>query len=129
MAKAYLHPIGSPLAEGTDEATYRANRERMEALNRRLRERRERSAAAGARPTSSACTPREAHHLGADRTPQGPRHARLSHQHLRQLRDTFGDPPRTSPAAGVITAVVRVEDRLAVVIANDNTVASAPGGR
>ena len=37
---------------------------------------------------------------------------------------TFGDPPRTSPAAGVITAVVRVHGRLAVVIANDNTVAS-----
>jgi acetyl-CoA carboxylase carboxyltransferase component len=37
---------------------------------------------------------------------------------------TFGEPPRTSPSAGVITAIVRVHNRLTVVIANDNTVAS-----
>jgi acetyl-CoA carboxylase carboxyltransferase component len=36
----------------------------------------------------------------------------------------FGKPPRTSPAAEVITAFVRVHGRLTVVIANDNTVAS-----
>jgi 3-methylcrotonyl-CoA carboxylase beta subunit len=36
----------------------------------------------------------------------------------------FGDDQRTSPAAGVITAFVRVRDRYTVVIANDNTVAS-----
>ena len=37
---------------------------------------------------------------------------------------TFGEDQRTSPAAGVITAFVRIRERYAVVIANDNTVAS-----
>ena len=35
-----------------------------------------------------------------------------------------GDDGRTSPAAGVITAFVKVQDKYTVVIANDNTVAS-----
>lgn len=35
-----------------------------------------------------------------------------------------GSQKRTSPAAGVITALVRVHDRLVMCIANDNTVAS-----
>ncbi|MCB9506662.1 MAG: propionyl-CoA carboxylase [Myxococcales bacterium] len=39
--------------------------------------------------------------------------------------ETFGgEEGRTSPAAGVVTAFVRVEGRWVVVIANDNTVAS-----
>lgn len=40
--------------------------------------------------------------------------------------DTFGEgkDARTSPSAGVITAFVRVHNRLVMVIANDNTVAS-----
>jgi 3-methylcrotonyl-CoA carboxylase beta subunit len=36
----------------------------------------------------------------------------------------FGDPPRTSPGAGLVTAFVKVCGRHTVVIANDNTVAS-----
>ncbi len=36
----------------------------------------------------------------------------------------FGEPPRTSPGAGVVTAFVKVCGKHAVVIANDNTVAS-----
>ncbi len=36
----------------------------------------------------------------------------------------FGKPPRTAPAAGVITAFAVVHQRYIVVIANDNTVAS-----
>ena len=38
--------------------------------------------------------------------------------------DTFGSKGLTSPAAGVVTAFARVEDRWCMVIANDNTVAS-----
>ncbi|MBN2361806.1 MAG: propionyl-CoA carboxylase, partial [Deltaproteobacteria bacterium] len=38
--------------------------------------------------------------------------------------ETYGEEKRTSPAAGVITAFVKIEGRYAVVIANDNTVAS-----
>ena len=37
---------------------------------------------------------------------------------------TFGPDERTSPGAGVVTAFVRVADRITMVIANDNTVAS-----
>ncbi|MCP5115118.1 MAG: propionyl-CoA carboxylase, partial [bacterium] len=36
----------------------------------------------------------------------------------------FGPDHRTSPGAGVVTAFVRIEGRLTMVIANDNTVAS-----
>src|SRR5262249_35709491 len=36
----------------------------------------------------------------------------------------FGEDKKPSPGAGVVTAVVRVEGRFTVVIANDNTVAS-----
>lgn len=38
--------------------------------------------------------------------------------------EEFGPEKRTSPAAGVVTAIVRVHGRLVVAIANDNTVAS-----
>ncbi len=37
---------------------------------------------------------------------------------------TFDAPPKSAPAAGVITALVRVANRYIMVIANDNTVAS-----
>ena len=37
---------------------------------------------------------------------------------------SFGPDKRTSPGAGVVTAFVRIEGRLTMVIANDNTVAS-----
>lgn len=36
----------------------------------------------------------------------------------------FGDDKKTSPNAGVITALVKIHDRWLIVIANDNTVAS-----
>lgn len=38
--------------------------------------------------------------------------------------ETFGEEARTSPSAGVVTALVRIHDRWTMVIANDNTVAS-----
>ncbi len=38
--------------------------------------------------------------------------------------ETFGPEQKTSPGAGVVCAIVRVEGRLVVAIANDNTVAS-----
>src|SRR5262245_16849401 len=37
---------------------------------------------------------------------------------------TFGEEGKTSPGAGVVTAVLRVHGRWVVAIANDNTVAS-----
>jgi 3-methylcrotonyl-CoA carboxylase beta subunit len=38
--------------------------------------------------------------------------------------ETFGPDGRTSPGAGVVTAFCRIQNRWAMVIANDNTVAS-----
>ena len=38
--------------------------------------------------------------------------------------EEFGPEKRTSPSAGVITAIVRVHGRMVMAIANDNTVAS-----
>jgi len=125
MAKVILHPIGTPAEEAVDGKVYRENRERMEQLNARLRERR-------------AEVRRGWGEKYVDRV-----HAKgklTTWERIEQLKDpgtavfplgtfvnyglTFGDPPRTSPAAGVITAMVRIHGRLTVVIANDNTVAS-----
>jgi len=125
MAKVILHPIGTPLEEATDEKTYAENLERMSALNETLFSRRDEV-----------------------RQGWGPKYVDRVHakgklttwERMEQLKDpgtrvypintfvnyglTFGDPPRTSPSAGVITAFVRIHGRLTVVIANDNTVAS-----
>jgi len=125
VAKVILHPIGHPIEEIADDKLYRANLEQMDALNRRLSERREEVRQGWGQEY-------------VDRV-----HAKgklTTWERIEILKDpgteifpintfvnyglTFGQPPRTSPAAGVITAFVRVHDRLAVVIANDNTVAS-----
>ncbi len=125
MAKVILHPIGAPLEEVVDRATYSQNADRMEELNKKLLERRE-----------------EIHQgWGAEYVDRVHAKGKLTTwERLDILKDpgtavfpvntfvnygiTFGDPPRTSPSAGVITAFVRVHGRLTVVIANDNTVAS-----
>ena len=125
MAKVILHPIGSSRAEVADEKTYRRNLEAMEALNATLRERR-----AEVRGGWGEQYVERVHAKGKMTT----------WERIDLLRDpgsevfpintfvnyglAFGEPPRTSPAAGVITAFVRIEDRWTVVIANDNTVAS-----
>jgi acetyl-CoA carboxylase carboxyltransferase component len=125
MAKVILHPIGTPIEEALDEKTYRENLERMERLNAKLFARREEVRAG----------------WGAEYVERVHAKGKLTTwERLEILKDpgsrifplntfvnygiTFGDPPKTSPAAGVITAFVRVHGRLCVVIANDNTVAS-----
>ncbi len=125
MAKVYLRPIGRPVAEVVPEATYRANLERMESLNARLFARREE-----VRKGWGEEYVRRVHAKGK----------LTAWERIDMLKDpdsavfpintfvnyglTFGEPPRTSPSAGVLTAFVRVHGRLMVVIANDNTVAS-----
>ncbi len=125
MAKVILHPIGTPVEEALDERTYSENRERMERLNRVLEERR-----AELRQGWGEKYVDRVHAKGKLTT----------WERIEQIKDpgscvfplntfvnfgkTFGDPPRTSPSAGVITAFVRVHGKLTVVIANDNTVAS-----
>jgi 3-methylcrotonyl-CoA carboxylase beta subunit len=125
VAKVILHPIGRPLEEIVEDKTYRANLERMEVLNRTLEERR-----AEVRQGWGPTYVERVHAKGKLTT----------WERIEALKDpgsrtfpintfvnygiTFGDPPRTSPSAGVITAFLRVHGRLTVVIANDNTVAS-----
>jgi acetyl-CoA carboxylase carboxyltransferase component len=125
MAKVFLEPIGTPLRAALDAAGAEANTSAMASLNATLDARR-----------------------AEVRAGWGPEYARRVREkgrlttwdRIERLRDpgtpvlpvgtlvnyglTFGDKKQTSPAAGVITAFVRVAGRLTVVIANDNTVAS-----
>jgi len=125
MAKVILHPIGTPVEEAVDAATYRRNLDLVAGMQEELFSRREEV-----------------------RAGWGPKYVERVHakgklttwERIELLKDAgtavfpintfvnyglnFGEPPRTSPSAGVITAVVRVRGRLTVVIANDNTVAS-----
>ena len=128
MAKVILHPIGSTIEQASGAAQdYDKNLEHMGGVNDLLHQRR-----------------------AEVRAGWGPKYVDRVHkkgkmtswERIEALKDPdsdvfpigtfvnygekFGDEPgaRTSPAAGVITAFVRVEGRYCVVIANDNTVAS-----
>lgn len=125
MAKVILHPIGSPIEEAIDDKTYRENLERMEVLNAALFQRREevrqgwgQKYAARVHAKGKLTTWERVERLKDPGTRVFPLNTFVNYGL------TFGEPPRTSPSAGVITAVVRVHGRLTVVIANDNTVAS-----
>lgn len=125
MAKVQLRPIGSALEKVLTSDDASKNRERMAALNKTLDDRRA-EVAAGWGPKYAGRV-----------TAKG---KMTTWQRLEALKDpgskiftfgtfvnyglTFGEDARTSPAAGVITAFVRVENRYVVVIANDNAVAS-----
>jgi 3-methylcrotonyl-CoA carboxylase beta subunit len=125
MAKVILHPIGTPVEEALDERTYLENRERMETLNRQLADRRA-EVRAGWGPTYVE----RVHAKGKLTTWERIEQLKDPGSHVFPLNTfvnygkTFGDPARTSPAAGVITAFLRIHGKLTVVIANDNTVAS-----
>lgn len=125
MSKVILHTIGTPVEEAVDGKAYAENHRRMKELNELVLARREEI-----------------------RQGWGPKYIERVHakgklttwERLDILKDPgttifpintfvnygirFGEPPRTSPSAGVITAFVRVHGRLTVVIANDNSVAS-----
>ena len=126
MAKVILHRLGAPLEEVMAAQEHERNRERMGELERLLLDRRaevrqgwgpayaERVRSKGKMPTWER--------LEALKDPGT---AILPIGTFVNYGLTFGDdPPRTSPAAGVITAFLRIHDRWTVVIANDNTVAS-----
>lgn len=123
MAHVPLVSIGSPRDTFLDATTFEKNRTALAAKERELAERRAK-VAAGWGPTYV-----ERVHAKAKLT---------ARERVEKLKDA-GSPIREvgtfvnhgrlfgkleSPAAGVITAFVRVEDRWTVVIANDNTVAS-----
>jgi acetyl-CoA carboxylase carboxyltransferase component len=124
MAKVYLQPIGTP-RDGADAAADRPNRERMAGLNRLLLDRRNEvrqgwgeSYVERVHAKGKLTTWERIERLKDSGSPVFPINTFVNYG------ATFGDPPRTSPAAGVITAFVRIEGRIVVVIANDNTVAS-----
>ncbi len=125
MAKVILHPIGAPAEEVVDEKTYRQNLERMQGLNETLFSRREevrqgwgKKYVARVHAKGKLTTWERIELLKDPDTRVFPINTFVNYGR------TFGDPPRTSPSAGIITAFVRVHNRLTVVIANDNTVAS-----
>ncbi|MBI4703010.1 MAG: propionyl-CoA carboxylase [Deltaproteobacteria bacterium] len=126
MAKVILHPIGSSIEEALAQRDFAQNAARMAELVTELRQRR-----AEIRDGWGEEYAERVHAKGKMTT----------WERIEALKDpesrvfpigTFvnygrifgGKNGRPSPSAGVITAFVRVEGRLAVVIANDNTVAS-----
>ncbi len=125
MAKVILHPIGNPVEELGDETGQRENLERMKELNAQLCQRREQ-----VRQGWGGTYVQRVHAKGKLTTWERIDRLKDSETRLFPLNTfvnygiTFGDPPRTSPSAGVITALVQVEGRWTIVIANDNTVAS-----
>ena len=125
MAKVLLRPIGSEIALTSDRTQMRQNADRIKALCDVLQARRdevragwgpayaERVRAKGKLPTWER--------IDALRDPATPVYPIGT---FVNYGVKFGEDGRTSPAAGVITAFVRVCDRWIVLIANDNTVAS-----
>ncbi len=125
MAIVPLTPIGAPRASFCDDRTFGEYRTTMETLEQRLADRRA-EVHAGWGPDYLA----RVHKKGKLSTRE--RLAMLADPGTTPLEvgtfvnygDTFGSKGLTSPAAGVVTAFARVEDRWCMVIANDNTVAS-----
>ncbi len=125
MAKVILHPLGVPLERALDPAEARRNLEHLGRLESELDRAR-----------------------GVVRAGWGESYVQRVHakgklttwERIEQLKDpdsgvfpvgtlvnwgrVFGPERRTSPGAGVVTALVRVAGRITMVIANDNTVAS-----
>ncbi|MEM6993787.1 MAG: carboxyl transferase domain-containing protein [Myxococcota bacterium] len=125
MTHVPLVPIGSPRAQLTDEATFTRHAEALGERESLLRERRKEVAAGwgdkyvGRVHDKGKMTSRERLEALAD---PGTRMFEVGTFVNYGLK--FGDRGLTSPAAGVITAFMRIEGRWCMVIANDNTVAS-----
>jgi len=108
-----------------DDATWRAQREQLAALNEALAQKRA-EVRAGWGPEYRARVEKKGKLATWDRI------ERLKDEHspvlaigtLVNYGRVFGEEKKTSPGAGVVTAFVRVAERWIVVIANDNTVAS-----
>jgi acetyl-CoA carboxylase carboxyltransferase component len=125
MAKVILEPIGDPLDTFQDPASAASNCAAIEQLNHALRARRDE-----VRSGWGAEYANRVHEKGRLTTWEridllkDPGTTVLPIGTLVNYGVTFGEKQQTSPGAGVVTAFARVSGRLAVVIANDNTVAS-----
>jgi 3-methylcrotonyl-CoA carboxylase beta subunit len=127
MAKVLLEKIGAPLETIMEENLFQKNMEEMQKLDQRYISKREEVKAG----------------WGDEYVERVHKKGKMTTwERIEQLKDpgskvfqvgTFvnygleffdGKSNRTSPAAGVITAFVKIENRYTVVIANDNTVAS-----
>ncbi len=125
MAKVILEPIGSPLEKFLDEAEAKENAAALETLNKALDAKR-----AEVRAGWGSEYVKRVHDKGRMTTWErierlkDPDSPVLPFGTLVNYGLTFGEKNQTSPGAGVVTAFVRVQGRLTVVIANENTVAS-----
>lgn len=125
MAHVPLVPIGNARSEVLDDRTYAEHRDKIGALEATLRQRRA-EVQAGWGEAYAARVRAKGKLTARERV------LRLADPGTRIFEvgtfvnygETFGDKGLTSPAAGVITAFVRIESRWCMVIANDNTVAS-----
>ncbi len=125
MAKVILHSLGEPLEKALDQGEAKRNAEHLAALEAALEQKRTEVRAGWGQKYID-----RVHEKGKLTT----------WERIDKLKDsdtevfpvgtlvnygvTFGPDRRTSPGAGVVTALVRVHRRLTMVIANDNTVAS-----
>ncbi|MGI5864321.1 MAG: acyl-CoA carboxylase subunit beta, partial [Myxococcales bacterium] len=125
MAKVILRPIGSPIEEALDPRDYRQNREHMKGLNGLLASRLE-EVRAGWGPSYVERVHAKGKMTAWERVEalKDPGTRLLPLNTFVNYGRVFGEDKRTSPSAGVLTVFARIEGRWAVVIANDNTVAS-----
>jgi len=125
MAKVILHPLGVPLDRALDPADARRNVEHLGRLEAELDR-----ARAEVRAGWGETYVQRVHGKGKLTTWErierlkDPGSAVFPVGTLVNWGRVFGPERRTSPGAGVVTALVRVAGRITMVIANDNTVAS-----
>jgi len=125
MAKVLLEPIGSPRERAVDDAAWTDQIARAATLGAALQTKRD-EVRAGWGPEYAARVRKKGKLPTWDRLDRlrDPGTPLLPIGTLVNYGRTFGDEGKTSPGAGVVTAFATIEGRYAVVIANDNTVAS-----
>ena len=125
MAKVLLEPIGSPRERAVDGAAWSDQLARAAALGAALQDKRD-EVRAGWGPEYAARVRKKGKLPTWDRLERlrDPGTPLLPIGTLVNYGRTFGEEAKTSPGAGVVTAFATIEGRFAVVIANDNTVAS-----
>ena len=124
MAHVPLVPIGAPREKLSDERTFAEHRATLATLEKKLEARRA-EVQAGWGPKYVDRVHQKGKLTARERLAKLADAGTTPHELLTFVNygDTF-EGGLTSPAAGVVTAIARIEGRLAMVIANDNTVAS-----